>query len=220
MSRNGDQPDAGVEDTAVTSVAEGRANRGARSRPGRPRDPNVDAAVTAATFDLLAEVGFARLSITAVAQRAGVGKPAIYRRWRSKADMVVDLLDRSAPVSLRDPRTGTFRGDLIALCRQMVEATRGDTGRLQLALVADLPFDAELASAYRERLLATRGQVVRTVVERAVRAGEVRGDTDPELVADIATGVIHHRLSVTGTPVDGGIADRVAQIVLDGVADR
>ncbi len=191
-----------------------------RSGPGRPRDPNVDTAVMAATFELLAEVGFARLSITAVAQRAGVGKPAIYRRWRSKADMVVDLLDRAAHVSLRDPRTGSFRGDLVALSRQTVELARANGGRLQLALAADLPFDDELAAAYRQRFVAGRRRMVRTIVDRAIDRGEIRADTDPDLVSDVAIGVIQHRLSVTGAPVDDGVAERIAALVVDGVTQR
>jgi AcrR family transcriptional regulator len=174
----------------------------------------------AATFEMLSEVGFARLSITAVAQRAGVGKPAIYRRWRSKAEMVIDLLDRAASMVLPPPDTGTLRGDLTLIYRQLLNLARLNGGRLQLALLADLPFDAELAEAYRERFVKPRRAGVKRALERAIERGEIRPDTDLDLVCDIGIGVLQHRIAVTGQPIDEALGDRLVDLIILGVGAR
>jgi AcrR family transcriptional regulator len=91
-----------------------RSSAAATTRPaGRPRDDSIDAAVLAAAAAILDQVGYPRLSVAAVAARAGVHKPALYRRWRSKPMLVIDVLATTLPTVLF-PDTGTLRGDLEA----------------------------------------------------------------------------------------------------------
>jgi AcrR family transcriptional regulator len=191
-----------------------------RTGPGRPRDPHVDSAVTATVIEMLGEVGYARLSITAVAQRAVVGKPAIYRRWRNKAEMVVDVLERAAgPVSL-GPDTGTLRGDLEATYTQMANLARLDGGRLQLALLAELPFDEELATVYRARFVNPRREQLAAALRRAVDRGEARSDLDIELCCDVGIGVMQHRSTVTNAPLDAAMIAGLLSLMIDGLAVR
>lgn len=191
-----------------------------RVGPGRPRDPHVDSAVTATVIAMLGETGYARLSITAVAQRAVVGKPAIYRRWRNKAEMVVDVLERASGPVLPGPDTGTLRGDLEATYTQMANLARLDGGRLQLALLAELPFDAELAAVYRSRFVDPRREQLASAFRRAIARGEARSDLDVELLCDVGIGVMQHRSTVTNAPLDAAMVAGLVSLVIDGSAVR
>src|SRR4051795_12594168 len=89
-------------------------------RVGRPRDPRVDAAVRAAALELLVEDGYQSTSIQAIARRAGVSAPSIYRRWTSKAELVEEAV---FPQGLLDPAgdTGDIGTDLDTYCRRIIE---------------------------------------------------------------------------------------------------
>ena len=107
------------------------------SRGGRPRDPSRDGVIRAAILRLLADVGYGALTMDAVASEAGVGKATIYRRWRTKQDLVVDTIsdlnrDEAAP-----PDTGSLEGDLRAMMRQMVTMISGPTGAATLVPALD-----------------------------------------------------------------------------------
>src|SRR4051794_36512008 len=77
----------------------------------RPLDPTIDRAITDATLELLRERGFARMSVEAVASVAGVGKPAIYRRFRDKAALVATVIDGQLP-QMEVPDIGDTRAEL------------------------------------------------------------------------------------------------------------
>ena len=111
-------------------------------RPGRPRDEGAAQAILTATMELMAEVGFAGVTVDGVAQRAGVGKATIYRRWKSKERLVLDAIGAStepAPV----PDTGSVAGDL-----------RGDLrtdGRVAVAARAAQPLDGDGGAGHGRR---------------------------------------------------------------------
>src|ERR671920_260764 len=90
------------------------------SRGGRPRDPSRDGVIRAAILRLLAEVGYGALTMDAVASEAGVGKATIYRRWRTKQDLVVDTISDLAQAEGTTPDTGSLEGDLRAVMHQYV----------------------------------------------------------------------------------------------------
>src|SRR6266581_6307765 len=99
---------------AMTTMSDSRP--GPAKGPGRPRSERAHEAILEATLDLLLEEGFTRMSIEAVAERAGVGKTTIYRRWPSKSDLVIDAiggLQAEIPVI----STGNLRNDLMAMFR-------------------------------------------------------------------------------------------------------
>src|SRR5918994_828150 len=98
------------------------------SRGGRPRDPSRDGVIRAAILRLLAEVGYGALTMDAVASEAGVGKATIYRRWRTKQDLVVDTISDLAQSEGTSPDTGSLEGDLRAMMRQYVGVLTGPTG--------------------------------------------------------------------------------------------
>lgn len=163
----------------------------------------ITTAIRRAVLQELAAVGYGRLSIEAVARRAGVGKTAVYRRWNSKLDMVLEMVSDVAGQSLPLPDTGTLRGDLEVVLRII---TRALSHPLASQIVPDL-----LAEAARNPQIAkTLGEVLRTnqrdigavLIDRAVARGELAGGTDPDMAVDLIVGPLYWRLAIarTGEP--------------------
>jgi len=184
------------------------------SRGGRPRDPSRDGVIRAAILRLLADVGYGALTMDAVASEAGVGKATIYRRWRTKQDLVVDTIsdlnrDEAAP-----PDTGSLEGDLRAMMRQMVTMISGPTGAATLSLLSTMPHHPALAEAFRSGPLAVWRQAFEQIWERA----EQRGETGPGLAGSIAaeatSALLVQRWLLTGGQVDESYADSVLDAVV------
>jgi AcrR family transcriptional regulator len=157
---------------------------------GRPREARIDAAVRDAIHELLAREGYAGTTIERVAARAGVGRGAVYRRWRSKAEMVFAAVVHSA--ELPTPvDSGTLEADLVSLAERIAELTGTAQARAALAgLVAELAGDPELARALEDRLFAAERRYVSLILERARARGELGAGADPELVRRVLVGPI------------------------------
>ncbi len=159
------------------AVRRGQGEEGART--GRPRDGRVDASILAATREVLAETGYVRLTVDAVAARAGVGKAAIYRRHATKQEMVfaatVHTMALEAPAD-----TGSFVTDLAALIDDIL-ATLGNPVALVTVpgLLADVIADADLTARFRGTFMERQRDLVEEVLDRAVGRGEL--DERPEL---------------------------------------
>jgi AcrR family transcriptional regulator len=179
---------------------------------------DVEDAIIAATLELLDEVGFADLTVEAVATRAGAAKTAVYRRWPSKVPLVVDALVRSGPV-WTVPDTGDLRTDLIALGRDLdVRAQRSIERILPLAAAYLGPGD-DLAVLLRERYFEPRLRAVRQIVERAAARGQVRLDADPELAFDLLFGPLAYRI-LRGLQADEQTVRQVVDMALQGLEPR
>jgi AcrR family transcriptional regulator len=185
---------------------------------GRPRDTRVDRAILNATLQLIAERGVHDLRTDDVAERAGVGKGAIYRRYRSKEELVTAAV--AATVSeITIPDTGSTRSDLLALMREAVELYEGSlAGRLMLNLVSAANPLPELARTMRESFLADRRAALRQVLERGIDRGDLRADLDFELALDVLGGPLFYRLLITRGPIDDQLAHGVAELILRGFA--
>jgi AcrR family transcriptional regulator len=185
---------------------------------GRPREVRLDGAILAATLELVAEAGIHDFRMDDVAQRAGVGKAAIYRRYRSKDELVTATV--AALVSeITVPDTGSTREDLLALMRGAVEVY-GDPIKAGVmpSLVGAMPQRPELARAIRDGFLAQRRAALRAVLDRGVARGDLRVDLDVELALDVLGGALFYRLLVTGGPIDADLAEGVAELILRGFA--
>ena len=183
-------------------------------RLGRPRDTSRDAEILQAARDEIAERGYERTTMAAVAARAGAGKATVYRRWATKAEMVIDAISCTAEAALtidRIPDTGSLAGDLHAL-RELKHHDEGVW--LALAgLVSELPHAPELASAVHERLVRPRVGLVRALLERASLRGELLPDVDLDLLASGPPAMIAYRLLVSGEPIDAEFLVRVSEEV-------
>lgn len=180
---------------------------------GRPRSAEADRAILDAALEIFAEQGYDGLTIEGVAARAGVGKATIYRRYPSKVDLVMAAASCLAQAATPEPDTGSVADDLRVLARGLVHVlTQTVVGRVVPQIVAEVPRNPELAAAYRE-FVASRRRVVIAALERGIARGELRADTDAELVADLGAGPIFYRHLVSGGPLDESVTDRVVDSV-------
>lgn len=169
------------------------------------RRPQVTDALTRTFFEEWARVGYGALSLDAVARKAGVGKAALYRRWRSKAHMAADLIaevSAGLPARLAGDGRGSLEADLYALLRRGARLMRHPlVRRIMPDLYASLDREPVLAAALRPSE-ATRGAKVRAVIDRGVERGELPAGLDRSLAADLLFGPLYWRLVVLGHRVD------------------
>jgi AcrR family transcriptional regulator len=158
--------------------------------PGRPREQRVDDAVRGAVLSLLAERGYQRTTIAAVAERAGVGRGALYRRWRSKGEMVFAAVVHG--LELGDPpQYGSLTGDLEALGERIALLSDSEIAHAaMLGLTAELDTDAGLREVLDARLWAVERRYLAVILKRAVDRGEIQPGVDPELVRRLLVGAI------------------------------
>jgi AcrR family transcriptional regulator len=186
---------------------------------GRPRDERADRAILEAARRLIAEVGVDGFRTADLAARAGVGKGAIYRRYRSKDELITAAIGSLVSEEIALPDTGTTRGDLLILMREAVDVYSGaGAGRLMPNLVGAMAKKPELARAVREGFLAGRRAALGEVLARGVERGDLRPDLDIELALDVLGGPLFYRLLITGGPIDERLAEGVADLVLRGFA--
>src|SRR5260370_10740182 len=175
-------------------AASGGAGSGGAQR-GRPRSPEADRAILTATVELLAERGLTAMSIEEVADRAGVGKTTIYRRWPSKGLLALDAFVASFREQQPLPDTGTLRGDLIAALRAWVRAvTRTPMGSMLTGLIAEAQHDPELRGAWRDRRLEPPRTQHRIMLDRAIARGAIPPPVGREGVLDLFFAAADHRL--------------------------
>jgi AcrR family transcriptional regulator len=179
---------------------------------------DVTEAIRSAVVAELAAVGFARMSIEGVARRAGVGKTAVYRRWKSKLHLVLDLIGAFAADGLPVPSTGSLYGDVRALLEVMTHVLRHPVAS---AVIPDLLVEAarhpELADAVRGALLEGRRRMAETVVSEATARGELPPGVDPSPALDLAIGPLYWRQVVIGDPVPAADLDTLARQVVAGL---
>ncbi|MEV0942158.1 TetR/AcrR family transcriptional regulator [Micromonospora wenchangensis] len=178
-----------------------RGNRHGRSEAARE-------AVLQAADDLVAEIGYARVTIEGIAARAGVAKQTIYRWWRSKTDILIDAFTADSTQELALPDTGAFRTDLRAHLDELVRFLEAsDSGAVFRALAGQAQHDPELAARLRAEVLPRLRARDRVPFDRATARGELPADADIDLLVDQTVGPIHFRVLVTGEPVTPALLD-------------
>lgn len=183
-------------------------------RPGRPRDRRLDSSIVAATIELLAERGYNGLSLAAVADRAGTTTPAIYRRWSSKADLVLSAVFRTQGDDVVAD-TGDLDADIRAMVRWSLEKFGSPAGRA--AMVGLLGEPAGSGGGRSPELVAVWGRTGDRLA-RAVERGEIRSDVDTDgLILQLAgpallATAVHGHAAVTDQWVE-----RISSVILDGV---
>jgi AcrR family transcriptional regulator len=181
---------------------------------GRPRSERAHQAILDATNEILEERGLVDLTMDEVAQRAGVSKPTIYRRWPTKGTLVFEAFSADFLTRQPLPDTGSLRGDLLAALRTWIRVVKGTvTGRTLRSLIAEVQRDPELAEIWRDRFIGPVRAQHRTMIDRAVERGEISPSADPDVVLDLLYGPAYHRLLQSHLP----LTDRFAQAVIDTV---
>jgi AcrR family transcriptional regulator len=184
------------------------------SRGGRPRDPSRDGVIRAAILRLLADVGYGALTMDAVASEAGVGKATIYRRWRTKQDLVVDTISDLNRAEATPPDSGSLEGDLRQMLRSLVSVITGPTGAATLSLLSTVPHQPALAEAFRNGPLAVWRHAFEQIWARAEQRGEVGPGLAGSVIAETTSALLVQRWLLTGEPVDEAYADEVLDTVV------
>jgi AcrR family transcriptional regulator len=172
---------------------------------GRKRDHTRDPEILDAAIAVLSECGYEAMTMDMVATRAKAGKATLYRRWPSKAELVIEAvacMKQSMSTLEGAPDTGTLRGDLVALIRP--HSLEDSERKMQVmgALVSMLARDPQLADAVNEAISEPRARLNRLLIERAIERGEVRSDVDIDTVAHISPSMVSYRTLVQRKPVD------------------
>lgn len=161
-----------------------------KKQPGRPRSQESHQAMKKATLELLAEVGYERLSIDAIAARAGVGKTTIYRRYSSKEELVADAIE-SLRQEISIPDTNSLWSDLDLIIESAAKTTLTPLGRQILALILSTASSSPtFAQVYWTKYMKPRRQAFRVVIEHAKSRHEIPADIDSDLVFDLLSGAM------------------------------
>jgi len=165
-----------------------------KSQPGRPRSVEADRAIHQATLELLSEVGYDRMSIEAIAARAGVGKTTIYRRYTAKEELVADAIE-SRREELEVPDAGNLWGDLDVIIASASQMTLDPLGRQIVALIISTASNSpQFAQVYWTKYLQPRRQAFNSAIARAKTRKEINTDIDADLVFDLISGIMLYGL--------------------------
>ncbi|MEU4118383.1 TetR/AcrR family transcriptional regulator [Kitasatospora sp. NPDC028055] len=181
------------------------------------RSERARAAVLAATIELIAEIGYGKLTIEAIAARAGVGKQTIYRWWPSKGAVVFDafLAVNQHEGGLALPDTGDLAADLRAVLRPTSdELTDPGADRSYRAIIAEILNDPALHAEYRTRLLDPLLEVTRDRLRTAREAGQLAPHADLDLAVELLYGPIYYRWQYRLGPLTHEHADRLVDAAL------
>jgi AcrR family transcriptional regulator len=185
------------------------------SRRGRPRSVDADEAILAATLELAGEVGINGMSMDDLAERAGVSKTTIYRRWTSKEQLVLDAL-HSAMGPLDDVDTGSLGDDLRAYLIELGERMwRGRMSDVLPHLIEVACHDDALRSRLDDYVQFRRAPMLE-ILRRGLERGQLPADTDVEVLTDVLLGPFIYRRLLTHAPLDATFVDRLLGVALTG----
>lgn len=178
-------------------------------------------AIMRVTIELAQEIGYAKLSIEAVAARAGVGKHTVYRRWPSKAMLFHDSLLTLHPPVPDFPDTGDIEADLRRRLHATVDLMGTDPwGPLFRALVGEIQHDPAVAASLNERFFRPMAERTVARLRKAREQGQISEDLDLELAQAILAGPVYYRFLISQEPVTHRDVDRALDAILAGMTPR
>ncbi|MGP4017551.1 TetR/AcrR family transcriptional regulator [Saccharopolyspora sp. 5N708] len=189
------EPCGKLRDVSCESVSPGR---------GRRLDPDIEGRVLAAALEVYGEVGWAKLNLDIVARRAQVGKAALYRRWRTKEQLVeAALATRKPPPEVFD--TGSLRVDLLAVTRALLDSVLGPHGLVVLRAQVEAKIYPDMFDTAIQNLRLEQTKMGREIIIRGIDRGELPVGTSPAMILDALAGIINQHFLMTP-------ADRVAEL--------
>ncbi|WP_320068657.1 TetR/AcrR family transcriptional regulator [Micromonospora sp. RTGN7] len=178
----------------------------------------ITTAIRRALMQELAAVGYGRLSIEAVARRAGVSKTAIYRRWSSKLELVLEIVVAAAGSKLPSLDTGTLRGDLTLLCQLVAHALSHPlASQIIPDLLAEAARNPEIDEALQAVLRAKQQEIGGSLVARAVQRGELSPGPDAGTAVDLIVGPLYWRLAIARAAPTEAYLDVLVEAVATGL---
>ena len=178
---------------------------------GRPIDASGAPKLMAAARELINRQGYAGVTIAMIADAAGVGRQMVYRRWRSKAELVLDasLVQAHRPAA---DDLGTVRDTLEAFLNKVFRELEED-GQAVRSLIAEAQVDDDFRANLDQRFARPRSQIVLEILKHGASTGELPEELDVELIAELIHGAYWYRL-IVGRPLDGEFAKRLVNVTL------
>lgn len=189
----------------ATELSPTRAQSAQSPKLGRKRDHTRDPEILDAALEVLAETGYDGMTIDMVATRAKAGKATLYRRWASKAELVIDAvacMKKGDLIHAELPDTGTLRGDLVAMIKPHSIEDGEKKLQIMAGLMSMLSREPELAEAANAAIVEPRAAVNRVLMHRAVERGEISADCDIDTLSLISPSMAAYRVLILRKPVD------------------
>lgn len=186
--------------------------------PGRPRSEEAHQRILEAAYELMIQIGFNDLTIEAIAARAEVGKPTIYRRWSSKAHLVMEAFLAAINPELTFPDSGSVKEDIRLQMQQLVRVLLSPPGQIIAMLIGGGQTDAQLIEAFRENWLMPRRKAASEVFKKGVELGKLRSDVDVEVAIDALYSPLFYRLLLKHAPLTEDFVDELVDVVMKGLA--
>jgi AcrR family transcriptional regulator len=194
-----------------------KAQTVAKSRRGRPRSPETRAKILKAAYEMLNEVGFMDLTIEGVAARAEVGKPTIYRRWKTKTALAMDAFLEAVNPEIAFPDTGMAKEDFKEQMYKIVKLMNSPRGEVLANVIGCGQADAELIEAFRDNWLTPRREDAKRIWQRGVERGELKEDINVEVAIDALYSPLFYRLLLKHQPLNQNFVDRLVDAVMNGL---
>ncbi len=188
-----------------------------QSGRGRPRSPETRAKILKAAYEMLIEVGFMDLTIEGVAAKAEVGKPTIYRRWKTKAALVMDAFLEAVNPELAFPDSGSVVEDFREQMQKLVKLMNSPRGEVLANVIGCGQADRELIAVYLENWLTPRREDAKRIFQRGVDRGELREGIDPEVAIDALYSPLFYRLLLKHQPLTDEFVDELVDLVMEGI---
>ncbi len=185
---------------------------------GRRRSNASRDAILDATYVLLEESGFNKLSLEGVAARAGVGKATIYRWWPSKGALAMEAFLRAVAPSIAFPATASARDDIVKQVHKVAKAYRGQTGRIIREMIGLGQSDPETMRLFVEGYLEPRRSDAKGALRRCMEQGIFRRTIDLDVVVDALYGPIFHRLLTGHAAIGVPFIDAHVNFILDSIS--
>ncbi|MEZ5367329.1 MAG: TetR/AcrR family transcriptional regulator [Bryobacterales bacterium] len=183
------------------------------AKVGRPRDPEIDRAILGATLRHMADEGYSAMSIAAIAESAGVTKPALYRRWKSKADLATAAL-LQLQTEEPTPQTGDLEQDLRKALENFQRNLFRPNGMAMIGmLLSEEKRAPELIALFRERITRRRRQIVRSILEAGAARGEIPREADLDVAVNLLIGSFYAKY-IADAKAPRNWPERVVRLVL------
>lgn len=190
----------------------------ANARAGRPRDPRLDEAVVAATLQLLAEEGYAQLTVERIAARAGVGKASLYRRWPDKVSVVLEAVSRN-PERPSVPDTGSLRGDALTYLRTLVSYRTLHFDAIS-AISGEALSNERFGDAFRSGMAEPIMAGMNTILQRAIERGEIPPETDVALLSSVPPALLQMQRLLAGRQPADELVERIVDQFFSPATDE
>ena len=184
-----------------------------KAKIGRPRSEKSHEAILNATRELLDETGGAGLTIEAIARRAKVGKPTIYRWWPTMADIVLDAVLGQADTAITVTPFTSLRETLGHFLRQSMQAINDGGGVHLRYLMAQAQQDDAFRARFRDNFVSKRRAALLSIFQEAVRHRAIPSGQDAEILVDMVFGAMWYRLLVGHAPMDAHFADELTELI-------